>query len=162
MVARNQVPTHALSLTQPWASLVACAEKRIETRSWPTKFRGLVAIHAAKGFPRDARALTRTHPFQSALRRADVWTGEDGALPLGAVVGVVRLTDCWRFGDLDDVFSGHAHAQHEAAFGDFTEGRYGFALAEIVALPRPIPARGALGFWQLPEDVREVLRKRGP
>ena len=41
----------ALTLTQPWASLVAIGAKRIETRSWSTPYRGLLAIHAAKGFP---------------------------------------------------------------------------------------------------------------
>ena len=44
----------ALTLTQPWASLVACGAKTIETRSWRTPYRGPVAIHAAKGFPADA------------------------------------------------------------------------------------------------------------
>jgi len=39
----------ALTLTQPWATLIACGAKRIETRSWATDFRGRIAIHAAKG-----------------------------------------------------------------------------------------------------------------
>lgn len=36
-----------LTLLQPWASLVACGAKKIETRSWATKYRGPLAIHAA-------------------------------------------------------------------------------------------------------------------
>lgn len=40
-----------LTLTQPWATLVALGEKHYETRSWDTGYRGLVAIHAAKKFP---------------------------------------------------------------------------------------------------------------
>ncbi len=40
----------ALTLTQPWASLVAVGAKRIETRSWETNYRGTIAIHAAKGW----------------------------------------------------------------------------------------------------------------
>lgn len=38
----------ALSLWQPWASLVAIGAKTIETRSWSTSYRGPLAIHAAK------------------------------------------------------------------------------------------------------------------
>jgi hypothetical protein len=42
----------ALTLTQPWATLVAIGAKTIETRSWPTSYRGPLAIHAAKGYPK--------------------------------------------------------------------------------------------------------------
>lgn len=38
----------AISLWQPWASLVAVGAKKIETRSWATKYRGSLAIHATK------------------------------------------------------------------------------------------------------------------
>lgn len=38
----------ALTLHQPWASLIAIGEKTIETRSWSTQYRGPLAIHAAK------------------------------------------------------------------------------------------------------------------
>jgi hypothetical protein len=38
----------ALTLIQPWATLVALGEKQIETRSWDTKYRGPLAIHAGK------------------------------------------------------------------------------------------------------------------
>lgn len=154
----TEVPTHALSLTQPWASLVACGEKRVETRSWPTKFRGLVAIHAAKGFPREARALCCSHPFQGALQLADVWTGENGTLPLGAIVAVARLTTCWRFEAEQHPWPQVQSGGHERAFGDYTPGRYGFALADARRLPQPIPCRGALGFWRIPAEVVERLR----
>jgi hypothetical protein len=42
--------TKALTLTEPYASLVARGVKRIETRSWSTSYRGPIAIHAAAGF----------------------------------------------------------------------------------------------------------------
>jgi hypothetical protein len=38
----------AITLWQPWASLVALGVKSIETRSWSTSYRGPLAIHAAK------------------------------------------------------------------------------------------------------------------
>lgn len=38
----------AITLWQPWASLLACGAKGYETRSWATSYRGQIAIHAAK------------------------------------------------------------------------------------------------------------------
>jgi len=38
----------ALTLWQPWASLLAGGGKMFETRSWKTNYRGPVVIHAAK------------------------------------------------------------------------------------------------------------------
>ena len=41
--------TKALTIAQPWATLVAIGAKQIETRSWQTNYRGDIAIHAGKG-----------------------------------------------------------------------------------------------------------------
>lgn len=41
-----------VSLMQPWATLIALGEKSIETRSWATKYRGEIAIHASKTIDR--------------------------------------------------------------------------------------------------------------
>ena len=41
----------ALSLTQPWATLVVIGAKRIETRFWHTSYVGPLLIHAAKAIP---------------------------------------------------------------------------------------------------------------
>ena len=41
-------PVKAITIWQPWASLVAVGAKTMETRSWPTKYRGPIAIHAAQ------------------------------------------------------------------------------------------------------------------
>jgi hypothetical protein len=60
----------ALFLTEPWASLVALGEKRTETRSRHTPYRGPLAIHAAKSLPGWAADSVRSPgPIQDALRR---------------------------------------------------------------------------------------------
>src|SRR2546430_364372 len=81
-----------LSLTQPWATLVAIGAKCVETRSWSTTYRGLVAIHASKGFPTDCRSLCRRTPFVEALIEAGL--DRDEQLPRGAIVAVVPIEDC--------------------------------------------------------------------
>src|SRR3546814_21127441 len=51
----------AISLWQPWASAIALGHKSIETRHWPTKYRGELAIHAAKRFGPDEREFASIH-----------------------------------------------------------------------------------------------------
>ena len=100
----------ALTLTQPWATLVAIGAKRIETRSWRTSYRGPLAIHAAKGFPKWAREFAQddwtcfgalkpghaAHLKLSGVRLIPSETGRRaaGELPIGAVVAVRDLVDC--------------------------------------------------------------------
>jgi len=80
-----------LTLTQPWATFVAIHAKRIEMRSWANRYRGPRAIHAAKGFPPDARALCTQEQFKTARGAAGyhVWT----ELRCGAVIATCRQAD---------------------------------------------------------------------
>ena len=143
----------ALTLTQPWATLVALGEKRIETRSWPTRYRGPLAIHAAKSFPADCRDLCDTPPFREALRKHGLGASD---LPRGCVIATARLVSCLetdgiRFymhkdarmlGFDPDCITGSV-ALHEPDFGDYSPGRFAWFLIDIVRSPIPIPARGA-------------------
>jgi hypothetical protein len=143
----------ALTLTQPWASLVALGAKRIETRSWWTRYRGPLAIHAAKGFPNGAgaRSICMKQPFRHTLLEAGYHLGEMHTLPLGVVVATCRLADCIRLGNSDRQFNAildHYGAHHEDDFGDYTPGRYAWILADVCRLPEPIPARGFQGLWE--------------
>lgn len=95
----------ALSLRQPWASLVTIGVKTIETRSWATKYRGPLAIHAAKRRPPihwhrpdadlpPAIDLYAMDPCWEWTEGDDYcgsyrWTG-----PLGAIVATAQLVDC--------------------------------------------------------------------
>ena len=55
----------ALTLYQPWATLIAIGAKKIETRSWGTNYRGPLAIHAGKN--REWEYLINETPFYKAL-----------------------------------------------------------------------------------------------
>lgn len=149
-----------LSLTQPFASLVALGEKRIETRSWSTTHRGILAIHAAKAIPRHERELCYTPPFVSVLRRHDLRVSQ---LPRGAIVAVAVLRHILPTGQagrfwVDDL------PEQERAFGNYTAGRYGWFLYTIRALREPIPARGKLGLWEWspPANLEELLLPAAP
>lgn len=84
----------AISLWQPWASLIALGIKRIETRGWPTAYRGPLLIHAAKRCDIDRyHALVERFP---EIREGiyDRFPGAAEALPLGALVAVTTVVDC--------------------------------------------------------------------
>lgn len=124
----------ALSLTQPWATLVVTGRKRVETRSWRppgalTDHR--IAIHASKSMPGYAR-------------EAAIEFGLDpDALVLGAVIGEVTLS-----GSAPTREVRHTLTAEELWFGDFADGRYAWFVYYPTAYEAPIPARGSLGFWE--------------
>lgn len=96
-----------LTLTQPWAQLVAADAKRIETRSWRTHYRGPLAIHAAatlnglkgEGLPptfAGLKQLVVPHPFHGPIRQQGFDPLDDEKLrriPMGFVVAFVDLVD---------------------------------------------------------------------
>lgn len=154
------VPEYALTLTQPWATLVAIQAKIIETRGWPTKHRGPLAIHAAKAFPVDAHQVAFSEPFKSVLEAVGITHPSE--LPTAAIIATTTLNACYRFGDdtLQSIMQRSRRGEypaHEALFGDYSAGRYGFLLDTTIALKQPVPARGMLGLWKLPDDVRSAL-----
>jgi hypothetical protein len=131
----------ALSLTQPWGTLVASGAKRIETRSWKTSYRGPLAIHAAKGLPKDTLALFFTEPFASTLRRNGIKHPSD--MPRGAIVATCTLVDCIPTESIRGSLS-----ENELAFGDYSDGRWAWVLEDVQALSQPVPVKGALGLWE--------------
>jgi hypothetical protein len=134
----------ALTLTQPWASLVALGAKRIETRSWATRYRGLLAIHAAAGLGpvggnRGLNQLVANEPFWSVLQAAGCTFGRRAptGLPFGAIVAVCRLVGCVPTESLSDdgFYSGPRSIEtglvrlwkltpQEKEFGDYRAGRF--------------------------------------
>jgi activating signal cointegrator 1 len=163
-----------LSLTQPWASLVAIGAKKLETRSWPCPQNLIgqrIAIHASKGFPSDARdaclgshfftalwpdikryKIDESHPnggyvhFPSTDELVSVEEIErlTKTLPRGAVIATARLRGCWSTNRYDLV---NRLTPQEFAFGYYDDNRWMWGLEDVEMLPEPIPAKGALGLW---------------
>jgi hypothetical protein len=150
-----------LTLTQPWASLVAIGAKRVETRSWTTSYRGQIAIHAAKGFPKEAKELVWQEPFQDCLREAQIIrfniflgiAGEGEAyLPTGCVIATAAISDIWEIKRPGDAEKWGLSTQ-ELAFGNYQPGRYAWFLRDITPLPEPVAAKGSLGLWEWRHDA---------
>lgn len=141
-----------ITLTQPFASIIALGAKSHETRGWSTPYRGPLAIHAAQGLPKWAALLIHDEPYRSVLAPAGITTFDK--LPRAVIVAVGDLveiveTDSWA----DKV------SQAERDFGDWSPGRYAWRMENIRALPEPIACRGTLGLWDVPSSVVDSLQK---
>ena len=147
------LPERAISLLQPWATLVVVGAKCVETRPWRTTSRGLLGVHASKGFSRQQAALCLSEPFCSVLAAAGF--GGPGDLPLGALLGSVSVTDCVP----TDTPSLEAISDQERAFGDYSPGRWAWLL-EGACEWEEVPCKGALSLWRVPDLAGLVQRKR--
>ena len=126
----------AISVRQPWCWLILHAGKDIENRSWHTKVRGRVLLHAAKGMTREewqrglGYAEHLAHAPASLLQQAQF---DD--LPRGGIVGSVEIVDCLDRSD-----------------SPWYMGQVGFLLRD----PRPmplVPCKGALNFFDVPDSL---------
>lgn len=135
-----------LTLTQPWASAIALGNKRVETRSWPTHYRGDLLIHAAIGMPKYARQFAGEE--LAAGRSLEF-------LPLGAIVAIARVADVRPADEVALEVSGL-----ERLYGDYSSGRWAWMLEDIRALAEPVPARGSLGFWRPSPDVEAAVAQQ--
>lgn len=79
----------ALSIQQPWAWLIVKGYKDIENRSWPTKHRGKILIHAGKKFDRDGYDFVRQNFPTIPLP-------DPGNFNLGGIVGEAQIVGCVR------------------------------------------------------------------
>jgi hypothetical protein len=148
----------ALTLTQPWASLIALGAKQIETRSWRTAYRGPVAIHAAVGMPPIRRGERMTlgdweverDSARSLLLRGPI--SHPYRLPLGAVVAVAYLVDI--------LPTSECVPGADESYGDYSAGRYAWCLSSVSPIRRAVPAKGALSLWpwELPAEINAQLR----
>lgn len=133
----------ALSLTQPWATAMAIGVKEWETRSWPTGFRGLVAIHAAKRFPRWAKnfAMEIRHEHSLFPQHPSEW-------PVGCIVAVGEIKECRSTEDIRGQLS-----ETERKWGDYGDDRYCFKFQLLRQVIPPALCKGALGFWTIPSEI---------
>jgi len=122
----------ALSLWQPWASLMADGRKKIETRHWrpPAWLIGQkLAIHATMHVDRASCHSFGYNPL---------------VIPRGCIVAIMNLD---KFEKFDEAFEEKIALYPEGQYGDFSMGRFGWFCTLVQKFDEPIAATGHQGIW---------------
>jgi hypothetical protein len=130
----------ALSIRQPWAWLIVNGHKGIENRSWNTKYRGPVLIHASARKPTKAEVEVA----REILRQAGGWKvalsmPKPEYFELGGIVGVATITDCVT-----------------ESGSPWFYGPVGFTLSDARPLPF-CPTKGRLSFFETHQRPHKVF-----
>lgn len=123
----------ALSIRQPWAWLILHGGKDIENRDWPTRVRGRILVHAAKGMTESEYeyAVDAAIANGADLRAMPDWKH----MQRGGIVGSVEIVDCVA-----------------ASASPWFIGGCGFVLRDPRPLPF-VPYKGRLGFFEVGDDL---------
>ena len=122
----------ALTIKQPWATLIMQGDKRFEFRSWQTKYRGDLLIHAGKGIDKEA------------MKRLEKNTRS--SVPYGKILGKVKLVDCIKmspeFKEL--LLKENSDIYTKSSFQE----NYGWRVSYVEVFENPIDAKGHLSLWE--------------
>ncbi len=121
-----------LTIKQPWATLIMQRDKRFEFRSWQTKYRGDLLIHAGKGIDKEA------------IKRFKEYLPEE--LPFGKILGKVTLVDCIRISPefKESLLKENKDIYTKSSFKE----NFGWQMDNVQAFKEPIEAKGHLSLWE--------------
>ena len=121
-----------ITIKQPWATLIAKGYKEYEFRTWKTKYRGDILIHAGKGI--DKKAMSRFKYLNLEY-------------PIGKIIAKATITDCIY---VDDEFARKMFQKDSLVYRRLTDrdgwNGYGFKLENIEEI-KPIEVNGKLSLW---------------
>lgn len=123
----------AITIKQPFASLIMAGVKEYEFRTWKTSYRGELLIHAGKSVDTEAMEKFAEYGLE---------------YPLGCILGKATLSDCI---PVDDTLRTTLREKDAFVYSGTTEASdwegYAFQLNNI-QLMEPIPVKGMLGLWE--------------
>jgi hypothetical protein len=119
-----------LTVKQPWATLIANGNKRVEFRSWKTNYRGSLLIHAGKR--RDEKGIKRLQKYLPAV------------ISKGEIIAQVTLKDCIL---IDEELNSKLKEENIDIYGTNNIGYYAWILEGVTKLDKPIQINGKLSLW---------------
>lgn len=155
----------ALTLHQPWATLIASGVKTSETRSWPPPkalYGQRIAIHAGRKeiARRDIHLLRGIAERLPWFRPNDPTSVVRISIPTGGVVATARLVTAFRVGEHsedgrfalcdrqhDDLCPSLYHTARIDQYGDYSIGRWIWVLDRVEEYDPPVAAVGHQGIW---------------
>lgn len=121
-----------LTIKQPWTQLIVDGYKEYEFRSWQTKYRGKILLHAGLNLEKEVVDRFKDYNLQYTL---------------GAIIGEAELVDCIL---VDDKFNEELRQINPVVYGKSNHvEKYAWKLENIVKYKKTIPCRGKLGLWNL-------------
>jgi len=126
----------AISVWEPWATLIAMGLKQYETRSWKTFYRGPLLICASQ----------KRLPFTEISTILSMVNLTPNDLSYGKALAIVDLTDVF---PTENLFIQNRYIEQK--FGDFSPGRYAWKLENIRQIKEPILIHGRQGLFDVPE-----------
>lgn len=145
----------ALSLWQPWASLIALGAKKFETRSWDTAHCGPLLICASMKRSRELENLCKLSPFSQALDGIDPFEFCGQALCIVEIEQTYQIErDCMNIAGCRFKSECPLPTGNEIAFGDWTPGRFAWELIRVRTF-KPFPVHGRQKLFDV--DIDEKL-----
>ncbi|MBR4693958.1 MAG: ASCH domain-containing protein [Bacilli bacterium] len=119
-----------LTIKQPWAELIVSGYKKYEFRSWKTKYRGKILIHAGMSLEKDMVSRFKDYNLEYEL---------------GAIIGEATLEDCIL---VDKEFNEKLKKENPIVYGRSNHVEtYAWKLSNIKKYDKPIEIKGKLGLW---------------
>lgn len=132
----------ALTVCQPWAWMIVHGPKRYENRTWYTRYRGPLLIHAGKS----RRWLLDDYELD-LYRSEGIAIPHNNDLVYGALIGKCTLAGCYPYNDVKGQ--------------DWALGPWCWKLADVRPLDEPVPSyRGAPGLFEVPDLVLETPEQK--
>ena len=124
----------ALTLKEPWASLIINGYKKYEFRSWKTKYRGKILIHAGMSLEKDEAKRFEEYNLEYYK---------------GAIIGEATITDCIL---VDTKFNEELRKINPLVYAKSNHVEtYAWKLENIKKYDKPIYIKGKLGLWNYEE-----------
>lgn len=117
----------ALTIKQPFASLIINEYKKYEFRTWKTNYRGKIYIHAGLGISKEDIIRFETYNLDYTL---------------GAIIGEAEIIDCIL---VDEEFKNKILQENKEVYKNGSG--YAFVLTNIKKYEKPIYCKGKLGLW---------------
>lgn len=135
-----------LSIKQPWASLIAHGIKNIENRTWASKYRGRIYIHASATYAAKELQSLLTYEQFNAIPNNLQNEFLRGIWKRSAIIGEVDIVDC---------VINHPSIWAQQSGGQFNKPIYNWVLANPVLYDEPIlNVKGKLSLWEFDRDLK--------
>ena len=130
----------ALTIKEPWATLIIDGYKKYEFRSWKTNYRGKILIHAGKTLEKDMAERFKKYNL---------------TYNCGYILGEAELSDCIL---VDEKFNEYLRDINPTVYSKSNHvEKYAWKLENIKKYDNPIFCKGKLGLWNYGGNINEAL-----